>query len=185
MFVSSRAVKFLTILSTLAVTAIQPTFASDDAILHHDNRRLTIASDESIADQIQAARANDVSVNIFGSNQQKPKYKLHAEQAWDAGDFYINVKEATPAITSATTTSTNGGPSQLVSENYMATLLVADTDSPEEKDTIGIIAVDKKTGNVSGIVKKGNGEDVNFFQEKGNKVRSLSICSCNCICFLL
>lgn len=175
MFVSSRAVKFLTILSTLAVTAIQPTFASDDAIHHHYNRRLTIASDESIADQIQAAHAN-VSVNIFGN--EKPKYKLHAEQSWDAGDFYINVKEATPAITSATTTSTNGGPSQLVSENYIATLLVADTDSPEEKDTIGIIAVDKKTGNVSGIVKKGNGEDVNFFQEKGNKVRSMSICSC-------
>ena len=122
-------------------------------------------------------------MNIFGSHE-KPKYKLHAEQSWDAGDFYINVKEATPAITSATTTSTNGGPSQLVSENYIATLLVADTDSPEEKDTIGIIAVDKKTGNVSGIVKKGNGEDVNFFQEMGNKVRSISMWSCNCSRFL-
>jgi hypothetical protein len=72
---------------------------------------------------------------------------------------------------SDTTTSTNGGPARSVNDHHMATLLVADTDSAEEGNTVAVIAVDKRTGNVSGIVNKENGEKFNFFQENGNKVR--------------
>lgn len=166
MFVSSSALKLLTILSTLSVSA-----AIDADVHQHDIRRLTIASDESIALQIQAAHASGGSSNIFG-NDEMPRFKLHAEQSWGTtGDFSVSVKEATPAITAATTTSTNDGPARPVNEQHMATLLVADTSSAEEKNTIAMIAVDKRTGNVNGIVNKGNGENVNFFQMMGAKVR--------------
>ena len=192
MFVSSRALKFLAFLSTFVGNTILTTLAADEDIQLQANnvRRLTIASDESIALQIQHAHANDNSggVNIFGTNVETPRYKLHAEQAWGSGgDFYINVKEATPAITSATTTSTNGGPARSVNDHHMATLLVADTDSAEERNTVAVIAVDKRTGNVSGIVNKENGEKFNFFQENGNKVRFILYCCCGFVdhgCFV-
>jgi hypothetical protein len=190
MFVSSRALKLLAFLSTFAGNAILTTLAADEDIQQANVRRLTIASDESIALQIQTAHANNNSggVNIFGTNVETPRYKLHAEQAWGSGgDFYINVKEATPAITSATTTSTNGGPARSVNDHHMATLLVADTDSVEERNTVAVIAVDKRTGNVSGIVNKENGEKFNFFQENGNKVRFILYCCCGFVnhgCFV-
>lgn len=170
MFVSSRALRFLTILSTFAVTAVQASATDADGdVPQHGIRRLTITSDESIALQIQTAHAN--GSNIFG-NDEKLRYKLHAEQSWGAtSEFFVNVKEATPAITSATTTSTNDGPARPINDKRIATLLVADTDSADEKNTIAMIAVDKRTGNVNGIVNKGNGENVNFFQQMGNKVR--------------
>ena len=177
MFISSRALKFFALLSIFATNALLITSAADA-----DIRRLTIASDESIALQIQTAHASNNSggINIFGTNVETPRYKLHAEQAWGSGgEFYINVKEATPAITSSTTTSTNGGPARSVNDHHMATLLVADTDSAEEGNTVAVIDVDKRTGNVSGIVNKENGEKLNFFQENGNKVRFIELyCYC-------
>lgn len=198
MLVSIRAVKFITLLSAFAsnnaiVLATSTSDGGEDA--HHQQqhdknniRRLTISSDESIALQIQTAHANiSRGRNIFGtSNDAKPRYKLHAEQLWEertttgggGGEYYINVKEATPAITSATTTSTSGGPHRSVNDYDMATLLVADTDSAEEEtDTLAVIAVDKSTGNVRGIVNKENGEEtMNFIQDMGNKVGFSIIC---------
>ena len=88
---------------------------------------------------------------------------------------------------SDTTTSTNGGPARSVNDHHMATLLVADTDSAEERNTVAVIAVDKRTGNVSGIVNKENGEKFNFFQENGNKVRFILYCCCGFVdhgCFV-
>ena len=166
----SQALKHFTFLAVIGAITIHPTSANDTA---HDIRRLTISPDQSIAIEVQNAH-NFGASNIFG-NDEKPRYKLHAEKSWGTGDFFINVKEATPAITPATTTSTNDGPKHRVNGDHMATLLVADTDSVEDRNTIAMIAVDRRTGNVNGIVNKGNGEMVNFFQEKGNKVRSFHI----------
>jgi hypothetical protein len=165
MIFSSLALRFLTILVAITV-AIKPTSAED---IVEEIRRLVIAPDQSIALEVQNAHSD---VNIF-SNDEKPRYKLHAEQAWGTGDFFINVKESTPAITSATTTSTNNGLKRKVNGGDIATLLVA--DGVEDMNTIALIAVDKKTGNVSGIVNKENGEKVNFFQEKGGKVSSFCV----------
>jgi hypothetical protein len=138
-----------------------------------DRRHLNIAPDQSIAHEV--LRSNASRNNIFGGESgtptkpTKPTYKLHAEKAW-GGDYSIHVKETTPAVTSFTTTSTNGGQKQQVNEDDMAALLVADPHSDGEINTMAVIAVDKTTESVHGIIDQGGGEKMNFIQEKGKKV---------------
>jgi hypothetical protein len=78
----------------------------------------------------------------------------------------VRVREAVPAVTSQTTTSIQDGKSNYVNEEDVATMLVSD-----EADTLALISVEKKGGNVNGIVQK-NGEKMKFAQRGGGgKVR--------------
>ena len=83
-------------------------------------------------------------------------------------EYEVHVREAVPAVTSKTTISIQDSESSYVNEDDMATILVSD----DEDGVLAFIAVEKKGGNVNGIVHKGNGEKMKFTQRGGGgKVR--------------
>ena len=159
--------------------------ASPIATAQHDtHRRIDVSSGQSIADEVQAAKSKSKSKgsrneNGKGKNKpngngdkkpkkpKKPKFKLHGKKAGGSNEFEVNVKETTPAITSATTVSVNGGKPKNVNEDVIATVLVA--DSEVEGHAFAIIAVDKQTGDVNGIVQRGK-QKTKFTQKKGSEV---------------
>ena len=158
--------------------------ASPIAAAKHDaHRRINVSSGQSNADEVQAAKSKGKSKDKSngkengnkkplkgsgsGNKKKKPKFKLHGKKAGGSGDFEVDVIEATPAITSATTISVNGGKSKNVNEDVIATVLVS--DSEVEGDVIAIIAVDKQTGAVNGIVQRA-GKKTKFTQKKGSEV---------------
>ncbi|KAL7533144.1 hypothetical protein ACHAXR_005066, partial [Thalassiosira sp. AJA248-18] len=131
-----------------------------------NRHRPVITPNDSIA---QAVR--DAGNNGSTTNNGKAKLKLQgAKSGGGGGKFEINVRESTPAITMATSISLNGGTKSYVNEDDMATILVSDLDDDEEVDdgSVAIIAVDKKTDDVNGIIDKG-GAKMKFTQKKGKK----------------
>lgn len=133
------------------------------------SQRRLVNPNQSIADVVAAAHSKGKGPNGNGNSNGRAKFKLQGELP-NGGNFEINVKECTPAITSLTTTSKDGGPNVSVKTNDLATILVADPDEEEESGAIAIIAVDGKTDKVNGIVHRG-GMKMKFTQEKGKKVR--------------
>jgi hypothetical protein len=108
---------------------------------------------ESISAKINSERVRSGS---------KPHYRLHAERAGsNATEYMARVREAVPAVTSQTITIIQDGKSKYVNQDDVATILVSD-----EADVLALIAVEKKGGNVNGIVQK-NGEKIKFTQRGG------------------
>lgn len=141
-----------------------PAFAVENDL----HRRLVVTPDQSIALAVNGSGNGNFNDSRPKKSKLRKKFKLRGEKP-DGGVFEVNVKESTPAITSATTTSTNGGRHMAVDDSDIATVLVADSEG--ETGTIALIAVDKKDGRVHGVVQKTGGEKRNFSQEKGKKVR--------------
>jgi len=147
-----------------------------DASSHH--RRL-VKPQQSIADEVGKAKSspgNSNKKNNGGGNNGggpkkaghgKPKFKLQGSKAGTSDIFEVNVRESTPAITSATTYSVNGGPKRYVKADALDEILVADNDDEDETGagTVAIIAVNKKTGDVNGIVQRGR-DKTKFTQKK-------------------
>mmetsp|Transcript_26375 Transcript_26375/g.43165 ORF Transcript_26375/g.43165 Transcript_26375/m.43165 type:complete len:176 (-) Transcript_26375:373-900(-) len=173
MKLANLSTAFAYLLATVPIAAAQ----------HDTHRRINVSSGQSIADEIKAAHkskpkgGNDKKKpKGKGKNEPKgngdetpkqPKFKLHGKKAGGSSEFEVNVKETTPAITSATTVSVNGGKPKNINEDVIATVLVADNEV--EGHTFAIIAVDKQTGNVNGIVQRGK-DKTNFTQKKGSEV---------------
>ena len=131
-------------------------------------RHLNIFSGESIASEVKKS-------GYSSSN----KYTLHAKEhvSGDSSsseaegvDFIIDVRQATPAVTSMTTTSVNGVETQSVHDADIATILVSD-DEEMNDGTFALIAVEKQgNGRVNGIIHKSGGRgkgDIKMFQERG------------------
>jgi hypothetical protein len=92
----------------------------------------------------------------------KPRYSLYAERAdSNETEYMARVREAVPAVTSQTITMIQDGKSSYVNQDDVATILVSD-----EADVLALIAVEKKRGNVNGIVQK-NGGTMKFTQRGG------------------
>lgn len=144
------ALKLQTALVALVTTF---TFFSADAAAR---RKLTPGN--SVAEEVR---------NEHSKGNIHPKFTLTGEIAGMSGrEFSIHVRETTPAVTPSTTYGTGDGQIHQVGElGY--TLLVTDTEA-EEDGTIALIAVDKATDNVNGIVQKATGEKMKFVQTKGN-----------------
>ena len=116
------------------------------------------------------------AVSNFGSGTTN-EYTLHATYATSEDatsvstattvdeEFTINVRMATPAVTSKTTTSISGGANSFVNITNVAHILV----SNEEDGTFALIAAEKvENGRVHGLIQKGGGVgDIEFLQEKG------------------
>ena len=114
------------------------------------------------------------AVSNFGSGTTN-EYTLHATYATSEDatstaaavdeEFTINVRVATPAVTSKTTTSISGGANSYVNATNVAHILV----SNEEDGTFALIAAEKvENGKVHGLIQKGGGvSDIEFLQEKG------------------
>ena len=114
------------------------------------------------------------AVSNFGSGTTN-EYTLHATYATSEDatstaaavdeEFTINVRVATPAVTSKTTTSISGGANSYVNATNVAHILV----SNEEDGTFALIAAEKvENGKVHGLIQKGGGVgDIEFLQEKG------------------
>jgi hypothetical protein len=122
------------------------------------NKERIIARSQSIAAGIQNAHA---------SGDLHPRFRLQAERFGSETDYEVHVRVATPAVTSKTTMSVNGGESKYVDEDDVATMLVSD----EPDSALVLIAVEKKGGKVDGIIQK-DGEKIKFTQKGGGgKVR--------------
>jgi hypothetical protein len=119
--------------------------------------RAIIPPGQSIAEAIK---------NALAAGDQSPGFSLHAERAGSETDYEVNVRVATPAVTSATIVSVLNGEGKHVDEDDVATMLVSD-----EAGVLALIAVDKKDGSTNGIVQR-NGEKMKLVQNgKGGKVR--------------
>lgn len=136
----------------------------------HAHRRL-VSPDQSIAAEVGSSNGNGGNNGGNNGSNGRAKYKLQANQAGGHADvFEVNVRESTSAITSATTTSVNGGSPRPVQADKLAKILVADSEA-EGSGVVAIIAVEESTGDVNGIVERG-GRKVKFTQKGGKDVSS-------------
>jgi len=128
-----------------------------------------LTPDESISDKIQNVGQAMPGPNTGLAFDFMPRFSLYAKRAdSDKTDYMARVREAVPAVTSKTTISIQDSESSYVNEDNVATILVSD----DEDGVLAFIAVEKKGGNVNGIVHKGNGEKMKFTQRGGGgKVR--------------
>jgi hypothetical protein len=85
-------------------------------------------------------------------------------------DYEVRVRVATPAVTSNTTISVNGGESKYIDEDDIAIMLVSD----EPDSAIVLISVEKKGGNVDGIIHK-DGEKIKLTQKSGGITQALAV----------
>ena len=162
------------ILSTQAwgATANNPPASSSSSSESSSSRHLNIfPGGQSISTEVMKD-----AVSNFGSGTTN-EYTLHAtystsEDATSVStatavdeEFTINVRMATPAVTSKTTTSISGGANSYVNATNVAHILV----SNEEDGTFALIAAEKvENGKVHGLIQKGGGVgDIEFLQEKG------------------
>ena len=113
---------------------------------------------------------NEYTLHAAYATSNGGSYSAGAEDAtWTATavdeEFTINVRVATPAVTSKTTTSISGGANSYVNATNVAHILV----SNEEDGTFALIAAEKvENGKVHGLIQKGGGVgDIEFLQEKG------------------
>jgi hypothetical protein len=174
-----RVAALVVILSTQArgATANDPPALSSSE--SSSSRHLNIfPGGQSISTEVM----KDAVIN-FGSGTTN-EYTLHAAYATSNGgsysagaedatstatavdeEFTINVRVATPAVTSKTTTSISGGANSYVNATNVAHILV----SNEEDGTFALIAAEKvENGKVHGLIQKGGGvSDIEFLQEKG------------------
>ena len=160
MVVSLSRFNFFFVASLLLTASFTITAVANEP---HALRRLT--AEQSIAAEIQIAHK-------IGDLQ--PRFTLQAQLIESSNiftiaevDFEVNVRVAVPAITSKTTLSIQNGTISYVNSNDVATMLVSNED-----DVIALIAVEKKGGQVDGIVQKKNGKKMKFRQNSdGGKVR--------------
>jgi len=129
--------------------------ATTAAINAQPHRRINVAPDQSIADEVRNAHAN---------GNPRPEFSLRAERFGSKEIYQVDVREAEPAVTSETTVSFQGGESKHVDEDALDTLLVSTTDG-----TVALIAVEKKGGKVDGIVLSPD-ETIKLTQTGGQKV---------------
>ena len=166
-------VLLLFVMHPAAATAVADTPASTSSLSRH----LNLFPGQSIASEV----IKDAVGNFSSASAQK--YTLHAKHASSSSsaaaaaddassttasnDFTVNVRVATPAVTSMTTTSVRGGANRFVNISDLAVILVSDEE--QEEGTFALIAVEKvENGRVKGIIQRGGGEsDIEFLQEKG------------------
>ena len=164
-----RVAALVVILSTQArgATANDPPALSSSSSSRHLN---IFPGGQSISTEVMKD-----AVSNFGSGTTN-EYTLHATYATSEDatstaaaavdeEFTINVRVATPAVTSKTTTSISGGANSYVNATNVAHILV----SNEEDGTFALIAAEKvENGKVHGLIQKGGGvSDIEFLQEKG------------------
>ncbi len=77
-------------------------------------------------------------------------------------EYEVHVREAVPAVTSETTISFQGGKSNNVNGDNVATTLIGD-----KPGIIALIVVEKKGGKVNGTVQKKDGKKMKFKQNVG------------------
>ena len=168
-----RVATLVVILSTQAwgATANNPPASSLSSLESSSSRHLNIfPGGQSISTEVMKD-----AVSNFGSGTTN-EYTLHATYATSEDatstaaaavdeEFTINVRVATPAVTSKTTTSISGGANSYVNATNVAHILV----SNEEDGTFALIAAEKvENGKVHGLIQKGGGVgDIEFLQEKG------------------
>ena len=169
-----RVAALVVILSTQArgATANDPPALSSSSSSRHLN---IFPGGQSISTEVMKD-----AVSNFGSGTTN-EYTLHATYATSEDatstaaavdeEFTINVRVATPAVTSKTTTSISGGANSYVNATNVAHILV----SNEEDGTFALIAAEKvENGRVHGLIQKGGGVgDIEFLQEigQGQQVR--------------
>ena len=136
-----------------------PSFINDDR-RNRPRRRLTVLADESIASAVQIAHEG------YDDVEYPTSFVLNAEVVDVAGDsvaasgggggeYELVVREALPAISSATTLSVDGVPAGNVDSDVVSTMLVSDVDG-----ILALISVDVHgSGNVRGIIRDDNGGD--------------------------
>jgi hypothetical protein len=117
-------------------------------------------------------------LDAHNSGNTHPRFTLHASMSDDgmvgtesiASEFFVHVMEPLQAVTPTTTISEFDGPARPVGElDY--TILVTDVEL-EDEGTISIIAVNKKSGEVQGIVHKGE-KTIKISQGNGEMVSQL------------
>lgn len=173
----------MTLLVLLFIVSPMATAAEDDTAAAASSfssaspsRHLNLFPGQSIASEV----TKDATSN-FNSTSANKKYTLHAKYTSSSSssasandsstatsnDFMINVRVATPAVTSMTTTSVHGGANRFVNITDLAFILVSDEE--QEDGIFALIAVEKvENGRVKGIIQKGGGEsDIEFLQENG------------------
>jgi hypothetical protein len=146
------------VITAVASLILAVPFRTATADVEHSSRsrRLSISSDQIIATEIQTAHA---------AGDLMPHLTLHAESVGSLAvnstndDFEVHVREAVPAVSSETTLSVEGGRSQYVNLENVATMLVSD-----ELGVLALISVDELGGTTNGIVKKDNQKSVKFKQ---------------------
>ena len=115
-------------------------------------------------------------LDAHDSGNTHPRFTLFATMSGEGAvgaqsatsEFLVHLREPVQAVTSTTIVSKFGGPSRRVGElDY--TILVSDVEM-EDASTIAIIAVNKKSGEVQGIVHKGE-QKVKISQGIGEMVR--------------
>ena len=124
-----------------------------------------IGPSQSIAAEIQNAQAN---------GDTHPRFILQAERVGSKSSktiYEVHVRVATPAVTSKTTMSVNGGESKYVDEDDVATILVSDETAP----ALVLIGVERRQGKVDGIIQK-DGEKIKFTQKAGGRGKVRLLC---------
>ncbi len=146
-------------------TATTTSGASGSPGLRPDDAGRTLVPDRSAAAGIRNARA---------SGDLPPRFNLSVELVGlsETECCELRVREAVPAVTSATTTSVGGGESRYVNDDDVDTILVSD-----DPGVFALIAVDKRGGRARGIVRK-DGESIEFAQDGDGGGVSFEIKEC-------
>ena len=131
----------------LLATSLLTTTTAVDVI-----RRSTVAPRKSNTAAIQNAHDDGI----------QPRFNLFAKLAGSTTEYEVHVRKAVPAVTSETKISFQGGKSNTVNEDNVATMLVGD-----KPGIIALIAVEKKGGKVNGIIQKKDGKKMKFKQNVG------------------
>jgi hypothetical protein len=132
-----------------------------------EQRRMLLQPNESIVTHVRRAKAQ----------KQKMGFTITAEVSDDTSNLfggspselvYLDVIEASPAITSDTIVE-NGGRRSRVDIDSIHTILVSDTSTLEGSETFTLLAIDPQTDKVHGIVEKKGSKAFKIKQKKGDK----------------